>query len=154
MRTHFGGFRQGAAEGAMWFVVPKAATLSESLQNTPEGLPVPPTGQRQSRLTMNHIAFTLFPRQQTGQTILMGHSHRDLVLLIKSISSASKATKCTPHIYKKKCQAYPVIDFIDQCDVHSSQIQVVNTGRYLPKRCKLSRIMFEDQASQAIVIVT
>ncbi len=50
MRTYFGGFRQGAAEG-------QCGSLSQSRDAV----------------------------QQTGQTILMGHSHRDLVLINQSL---------------------------------------------------------------------
>src|SRR3546814_10666297 len=56
------------------------ATLSESRQKSPFGLPVPPAGQRRRVAAMNHIAASAPPRKRTGLTIIMGQDHPTLVL--------------------------------------------------------------------------
>jgi len=55
------------------------ATLSESRQKSPFGLPIPPAGQRRRVAAMNHIAASAPPRQQAGLAILIGQDHRTLV---------------------------------------------------------------------------
>ena len=57
----------------------EGATLSEGHQKPPCGLAVPPAGLRQSVATMNHIAASAPPCQQTGLPILIGQDHRRLV---------------------------------------------------------------------------
>ena len=58
----------------------EGATQSEGHHNPPAGLAVPPAGQRQSVATMNHIAASAPPCQQTGLPILIGQDHCRLVL--------------------------------------------------------------------------
>jgi hypothetical protein len=77
-------------DGFWWFSVRSArsydvvhrtegVTLSEGHQKPPFGLPVPPAGRRRNVATMNHIAASAAPSQQTGLAILMGQDHRTLV---------------------------------------------------------------------------
>jgi hypothetical protein len=58
----------------------KGVTQSEGHQSPPGGLSHPPAGQRRSVTTMNHIAASTAPCQQTGLTILIGQDRRRLVL--------------------------------------------------------------------------
>ncbi|MEY4269020.1 MAG: hypothetical protein RLZZ58_236, partial [Pseudomonadota bacterium] len=53
---------------------------TEGLQKPPAGLSFPLAGNRRSLTTMNHIAASPAPRQQTGMTILIDQDHRDVVL--------------------------------------------------------------------------
>src|SRR3546814_18108301 len=55
------------------------ATLAESRQKSPFGLPVPPAGQRRRVAAMNHIAASAPTRQRTGLAIPLGRDHRTLV---------------------------------------------------------------------------
>ncbi|MBX9885607.1 MAG: hypothetical protein K2X68_11615 [Novosphingobium sp.] len=57
----------------------EGATLSESCQKSPFGLPVPPAGLRRGGSTMHHIAFTTASRQRTGLAILIGQDRCRLV---------------------------------------------------------------------------
>ena len=57
----------------------EGATQSEGHHKPPAGLSFPLAGQRQSVATMNHIAASALPCQQTGMTILIGQDHRRLV---------------------------------------------------------------------------
>ena len=57
----------------------EGATQSEGRRKPPAGLTVPSAGLRRSVATMNHIAASAPPRQQTGLSILMSQDHRSLV---------------------------------------------------------------------------